>query len=321
MLSIEVGGKVFPVPREILLKSPYFELLLSLDPEKIVVNRSRRGFRHVLEFLYDDNYSFPATHFHELDFYGVPYHHYSAERNDKIDVYIRGVKFKLQAKHLILNSKYFEKELPQLYVGQDLHIDRDPVGFRHILNRMSDCHYIVPRDYRKERKFYGVQEIVWLDKTIVTINNFGSDYRIFYQHACRSPYLKSFLDKEEALPPFSCIQEGFERVIQYLRQSANARLALIEDEFIYQLLQLKPDRYFIESWKPCCSVNCNALLKHLDSKDGWSAGRNRFYCPKHTCAACEKERKSDSNYCTDHTCSSKKCIDQVVKDGKCEKHK
>lgn len=317
MLLVEVGGKPFSVPRELLLKSVYFEGLLATNPEQIVVQRSRYGFRHVLEFLYDDTYPVPKKHLRELDFYGVPYPRYSAERDDDVKVYVHGEKFKLLAKHLILNSKYFAEELPRLYVGQDLHLDRSPEGFRHALTRMSDCHYVIPFDYREERKFYGVQEIVWLDTTFVTITC-DTEYQLTYKQVCESPYLKSLLDKYESLPFFHCTRKQFERVVHYLKQQS--RIPLECDRNVYELLQLEHDRYYIESWEPCCAGHCKGLIKVLRCPDGWVSLTNRYYCPVHTCNLCKNQKESGSSYCTEHTCSSWRCNDQVVEGGKCAKH-
>lgn len=319
MLTLHVGGKSFSVPRELLLKSVYFEGLLATNPEQIIVPRSRYGFRHVLEFLYDDTYPVPNEHLRELDFYGVPYHHYSAERDDNVKIYVRGEKFKLPAKFLILNSKYFAKELPILYVGQDLYLDRSVEGFRHVLQRMSNCYHVIPYEYREEYKFYGVQEIVWLENTLLTVTC-GTEYQLSYKQACESPYLKSILDKYESLPRFNCIQEQFERVMQYLKQSPNVRMALECDRSIYELFGLKPDRYYIESWRKCSAHVCSSFTNILESVDGWFAANNRYYCPSHTCNLCKNQKESGSSYCKEHTCSSWRCVKQVTEGGKCVEH-
>lgn len=320
MLSVEVGGKAFPVPRELLLKSAYFEGLLATNPEQIVVQRSRYGFRHVLEFLYDDTYSVPKEHLRELDFYGVPYPRYSTERDDSIKVYVRGEKFKLPARHLILNSKYFAEELPRLYVGQDLHLDRSPEGFRHVLQRMSDCHYVIPYEYRKERNFYGVQEIVWLEDSLLTISNFGRKYCINYKNACKSPFLKSFIDKYESLPFFYTGAQVFERVIDSLAHPASTQIPLERDKLLYERFQIKHDRYYCKSYRKCVISGCEVFLKCLNSSDGWSAKANHDYCPRHTCELCKKKKEWGSSYCVEHTCSSRRCVKQVVEGGKCAEH-
>ena len=50
MHNIHVGGEKFPVDESILLKTDYFTELLKIESEKeIVINRSRDGFRHILE--------------------------------------------------------------------------------------------------------------------------------------------------------------------------------------------------------------------------------------------------------------------------------
>lgn len=320
MLSIEMGGKAFSVPRELLLKSAYFGGLLLTNPEQIVVQRSRYGFRHVLEFLYDDTYSVPNEHLRELDFYGVPYHHYSAERDDDVKVYVRGEKFKLLAKFLILNSKYFAEELPRLYVGQDLHLDRSPEAFRHVLRRMSNCHHFIPYEYREERKFCGVQEIIWLGDSLLTISNFGCEYRIIYKNACKSPFLKSFLDKYESIPWFYCDSQVFERVIDSLSHSILAQISIEKDKPLYERFQIKHDHYYYKSYRKCAINNCELFLKRLDSSDGWSAKSNHDYCPIHTCNLCKKGKESGSSYCVEHTCSSWRCLKQVVEGGKCAEH-
>lgn len=320
MLSVQVGGKTFPVPKELLLKSSYFEGLLITNPEQIVVNRSRYGFRHILEYLYDDTYTIPFEHLRELDFYALPYPHYSAERDDNVSVILQGVTFKLRAKHLILNSKYFAQELPRLYIGKEIQLERNPKAFQHMLARMSNCHHVIPDKYRGERQFYGIQEIVWLDTTLVPLRNMSQKYLFPYKVLCESPYLKKFLDRYEAVPNIACPTKGFERLLSYLQRSVAARVALQCDDFIYERFELKPDRYYREILVPCSFEHCQTLLKQQISDDGWYVKANCYYCPNHTCKQCKEPRES-SDFCVEHKCKALFCKNLAVEKGRCIGHK
>jgi len=61
----------FEVPKQILLKAPYFATLFAdtnVD-EPIILNRSPKIFSHIIESLYDEKYPFPMKYAYELDFY------------------------------------------------------------------------------------------------------------------------------------------------------------------------------------------------------------------------------------------------------------
>lgn len=76
MFKVYVGGSKFNLKRSILEKIPYFYNLFDTckELEKVIqVDRSSKGFIHVLEFVYDPLYQFPKEYAVDLDFYGLTY--------------------------------------------------------------------------------------------------------------------------------------------------------------------------------------------------------------------------------------------------------
>lgn len=74
-IILNVSGKVFRVPHDIICKSQLFNGMLT-DCEinyEIMIDRSAKLFKHVYAFLLDDKYPYPRKYYSELDYYLVPY--------------------------------------------------------------------------------------------------------------------------------------------------------------------------------------------------------------------------------------------------------
>lgn len=69
MNEINVGGKLFLIPIEILNEIPYFK---NVDTNTFIP-RSSIIFEHVLSFILDGKYQYPKRFVYELDFYGIKY--------------------------------------------------------------------------------------------------------------------------------------------------------------------------------------------------------------------------------------------------------
>jgi hypothetical protein len=107
-IKVNVLGRIFDVSKETLYKIPYFVngMTDSDIKDEIYVERSPTLFEHVLSYVIDNNYAFPAEHFNELDFYDVKYNtskfHDSASKKDlhtlatKIDWVDEGIRDILQ---------------------------------------------------------------------------------------------------------------------------------------------------------------------------------------------------------------------------------
>ena len=90
-ISLNVGGTLFTTTLDTLNKSGYFSTMFSgawkerLN-ETIFIDRSPKGFQHVLDFLRDPQYEVPARYKYELEFYKVNYEDNNIERkcNDPV---------------------------------------------------------------------------------------------------------------------------------------------------------------------------------------------------------------------------------------------
>ena len=76
IINLDVSGQLFRVQKDILLKIPYFNNLFNdceERPETIFVARPPNIFKHVIGYIIDNLYPYPAKYSFELDFYGIEY--------------------------------------------------------------------------------------------------------------------------------------------------------------------------------------------------------------------------------------------------------
>jgi len=75
MIKLNVSGRKFKVPCDILSKSQLFAGLFSDCPTdgEITVARSPKLFEHVLAYLFDNKYPYPRKYYSELDYYLISY--------------------------------------------------------------------------------------------------------------------------------------------------------------------------------------------------------------------------------------------------------
>lgn len=74
IVTINVGGKVYQVAKDILLQSQYFTSYLERwnnTSETIFISRSSKVFDHVFAALIDSSYPFPEKYVNELEYYGI----------------------------------------------------------------------------------------------------------------------------------------------------------------------------------------------------------------------------------------------------------
>ena len=77
IIKLDIGGKIFKTTYNTLIKSEYFKMMFdqfgqNFD-EPIFIDRSPELFRHVLDYLRDDNYPYPKIYESELKFYLITY--------------------------------------------------------------------------------------------------------------------------------------------------------------------------------------------------------------------------------------------------------
>lgn len=76
IINLDVSGQLFSVQKDTLLKIPYFNNLFNdCDeiPKTIFVARPPNIFKHVIGYVIDNLYPYPAKYTFELDFYGIEY--------------------------------------------------------------------------------------------------------------------------------------------------------------------------------------------------------------------------------------------------------
>jgi len=74
-IILNISGKIFRVPRDVICKSQLFDGMLAdcdIDSE-IMIDRSSKLFKHVYAYLLDNKYPYPKKYYSELDYYLVPY--------------------------------------------------------------------------------------------------------------------------------------------------------------------------------------------------------------------------------------------------------
>ena len=83
--TLNVGGTLFTTTLDTLNKSGYFSTMFNgawkekLN-ETIFIDRSPKGFQHILDFLRDPQYVIPFRYKYELEFYQVNYKDDNIER-------------------------------------------------------------------------------------------------------------------------------------------------------------------------------------------------------------------------------------------------
>ena len=77
-IKIIVGGKEFNVNKSILNKSKYFkDIIENVNFEQpIIIDRSPKIFKHIIELLKNKIYPFPIKYKYELDFYLIENNEY-----------------------------------------------------------------------------------------------------------------------------------------------------------------------------------------------------------------------------------------------------
>lgn len=76
MIHLKFNDETVDVTKETINKIPYFRDMLSdcgYVDKAINVDRPSKTFKHVLAYIIDDLYPYPAKYSHELDFYGIEY--------------------------------------------------------------------------------------------------------------------------------------------------------------------------------------------------------------------------------------------------------
>ncbi len=73
--KLNVGGREYNIPIDILNKIPYFtkDSNLTLKDDEIFISRSPLIFEHVISYVLDLKYPFPVEYSYELDFYNIEY--------------------------------------------------------------------------------------------------------------------------------------------------------------------------------------------------------------------------------------------------------
>ena len=75
IITIDVGGQIFRTFYETIKQSGFFRNIIEncSNVEPIFVDRSPKGFNHILQFLRSSDYKVPATYKEDLDYYDIPY--------------------------------------------------------------------------------------------------------------------------------------------------------------------------------------------------------------------------------------------------------
>ena len=81
-INICVSGRIFDTTREILSKIPTISNAIDVSDGSLILNRSALVFEHVLSYVQDPFYPYPAEYAYELDFLGVTYDSDNLYRSD-----------------------------------------------------------------------------------------------------------------------------------------------------------------------------------------------------------------------------------------------
>lgn len=113
---------------------------------------------------------------------------------------VGGINF--ETTYSTIKNSFFLKKLVTSDFAEKIHseffIDRDPKGFKHILNALRDPTYIVPSKYTPELEFYGIQyhhlssekkddPLHSLEKPISSFREPSSLFGLMLQDTCKIP--------------------------------------------------------------------------------------------------------------------------------------
>jgi hypothetical protein len=77
IITINVEGQIFQTKKETIFNIPYFSKLFMDEPEKtkeiLFIDRSAKGFSHILQWIRNNEYKIPQKYRLELDFFGIEY--------------------------------------------------------------------------------------------------------------------------------------------------------------------------------------------------------------------------------------------------------
>ena len=299
MLSINVGGKVFTTKPETLLKADYFVGLLQTEiKEQVFVDRDKKAFRHVLNYLRDEKYVFPIKYLPELDFYGVPYPKYSVLRkNDQVNIYVSGTLFRINASLVMGKSRFLKQQLAQLYVGQDLHFSASAKGFEHLLARIGDPTHYIPHEHIGDWELYGGPLIKWTDDTVVSYRVGGVKFQTLYSTLCKIAKVKVWL-AEGYMPNIDVELKGWRNLIAYLTIGDPA---LREYKFTYDTFDLVPDKWFSKLYVRCNGTGCRDSVKIISNHNSLHQKSGPQNCDAHVCNRCREKAVNNTFLCKKHT--------------------
>jgi hypothetical protein len=160
LIVINVCGVKYETHLSTLVKIPYFADMLAdcADLREIFVNRPAHIFKHILAFVIDDLYPFPAKYEQELKFYGVKYAVESLYMNRELglmqkkidDVCLSLDKFQLKPKYKCNKcwrdtdgkSKCSKHEYDCIYVDCDNFAENNYCG-KHVHNSICKINLCV----------------------------------------------------------------------------------------------------------------------------------------------------------------------------------
>lgn len=106
IIILDVDETLFKITQTTLELSYYFKMMLSdvykerLD-RPIFINRSPEGFRHILDFLRDNNYKIPSTYEYELNFVIIILRILYSKHLHVINVMLAVIMWKLNVQYAI----------------------------------------------------------------------------------------------------------------------------------------------------------------------------------------------------------------------------
>lgn len=100
MITLQFDDGCLEVRKRLLEECQYFIPIFRLNSEETVISmidyrKSRKNFKHVLNFLITGECVIPSHLHHEIDFYGVDYPKYDLETSYNVTLIVEGVEFKL----------------------------------------------------------------------------------------------------------------------------------------------------------------------------------------------------------------------------------
>jgi len=104
IIKLDVSGKFFEVPYEILMRIPYFKYMFDdcISTNTIFLARSSHIFKHILALAIDPLYPYPDVYYFELDFYGM--NHQKNTMLDNLKTMVNGLRDYLQDKNYVTDS-------------------------------------------------------------------------------------------------------------------------------------------------------------------------------------------------------------------------